>query len=353
MTSISIALVLIVLAACCVVLQRCIAWLLGEIKPAVGNLKEFGKRVNDIAERIATRLRWRLWINGAALWLFTYFVYGKNLTPVEHTMALLLVAVLVLCFFLYYFWRRVKQAYARPRGDAEFAKIDSFVLYLRSFELDESRDYCCPWNMHLEEYISSVIEPYGRLVAIGIPEEDYAPAGALRVYSNDDEWRTRFMALAARASGFVILASRSNGLLWEWEQILRIAEPSTVLVVFSNPLPLAKEKKSFLANPRDCRWFHLATSFSLALTACQRPAIPASTEVDCFSFASDWSLRKFPHQAFLSKLPALGSKPQLHLLALRLNPWLRAVYPRHSPQRRFVWYIRSLSIRAALLVISP
>ena len=107
------------------------------------------------------------------------------------------------------------------------------VLFLRSFEDDQLRFNRSRWNLvgrwfdlwsfrrNADEAMIDEIAQYGPVVALGMPGETRIPFGAMRYYSEHEDWKKIVTDTAKRAQAIVIGAGDSPGVLWEYEMLAR------------------------------------------------------------------------------------------------------------------------------------
>jgi len=87
-------------------------------------------------------------------------------------------------------------------------------------------------NLRFEDYLTEAIESsLGPLIALGNPDDYFAPRGAAREYVGDTDWRGRFQQLAARAQVILLSPGSSDPLRWELDQILRSGIVTKLFVV--------------------------------------------------------------------------------------------------------------------------
>lgn len=127
------------------------------------------------------------------------------------------------------------------------------VLYLRSFDLEEDPFAAVPnsecaaidvpvrnpnaWRQTVtfEEYLSKEINhEIGPFVALGNPYDYLPPAGAARVYTEDDRWREQFCDLLRDSICIVTTPGHSDNLEWELRTI-RSQGFQKKLFVFTGP----------------------------------------------------------------------------------------------------------------------
>ena len=108
---------------------------------------------------------------------------------------------------------------------------EPFVLLIRSFRHDSSTLFSgYNESMTFEKVLIAHLDHVGRFVAVGRPGEALPPAGAIRLYFPDHEWRDRIRQLMARASLVAIIMGDTQALLWEVEQGLTTLTPEKLLL---------------------------------------------------------------------------------------------------------------------------
>ena len=142
------------------------------------------------------------------------------------------------------------------------------ILYLRSFASDgrglssarrwtralrDLQDWLLFSGDSIEKRVDGAIKERGPLVAIGRPDERFAEIGAARVYFDGQAWRDMVRWLIDYSQGVIVLAGRSPGLRWEYEQIRRTARPTEVVLLI--PLTPVRPRRGARAGirrlPRD------------------------------------------------------------------------------------------------------
>jgi hypothetical protein len=107
------------------------------------------------------------------------------------------------------------------------------VMYLRAFQ-NEQAPFTSGTEDEMARYKTSILpfghrvfvtfelyfskafsEALGPLVALGNPQDDLTPAGAIRDYAADNEWQTRFRELAQISIAFVMQPSNTASVQWE------------------------------------------------------------------------------------------------------------------------------------------
>jgi hypothetical protein len=147
-------------------------------------------------------------------------------------------AAMILMHLLVWLW--MVRIYRKARRHAmlrasEVVRADprAAVLYLRSFKDDKAiRVRARATNGRIlperlvkvafEEVITDHLWSYGPVVAIGDPalKDERAPLGAARDFAADAEWQAKATDLMRAASIIVATVGRTEGFVWEIEQIL-------------------------------------------------------------------------------------------------------------------------------------
>jgi hypothetical protein len=125
----------------------------------------------------------------------------------------------------------------------------SYVLYLRSFEDDQTRaalkeqPYKVPGDLmgglfgmvvssrDEEEHIADALSPVGPLVAVGAPDERLPFAGAVRMYLPKTSWKQSVRQLMMRARLVTLTLGSSAGTMWELAEAMRILPPQRLLLM--------------------------------------------------------------------------------------------------------------------------
>ena len=128
----------------------------------------------------------------------------------------------------YYLKRAGLDSRRRASKDAPPPELPP-VLYLRSFE-DDATTSAFKGALTEEENLVRALAHIGPVVAIGKPGEELPLAGASRFYVPDDCWQERVAELVGRARLVVIRTGLSPGLMWELRTVLKLSEPSRVLL---------------------------------------------------------------------------------------------------------------------------
>ena len=123
---------------------------------------------------------------------------------------------------------------------------DKFVLYLRPFDLDDvilpkprlplaSRLFSFrPYPVRIEEELFDVADGYRPLIAVGKPGAARAVQGgvAYRTYLPDAQWRKYVAERIRRAERIVMVIQNTEGVRWEFRQILEEEAVSKTLFFF-------------------------------------------------------------------------------------------------------------------------
>lgn len=105
----------------------------------------------------------------------------------------------------------------RLKGDARKP-----ILYLRPFESEAA-------HLGIERQVARCLRSLGPVVAIGKPEDRYPPSPSIaRDYPLD--WQRRVLELVASARVVVALTGTSDGLIWEYQQLIRRLAPQKLIV---------------------------------------------------------------------------------------------------------------------------
>ncbi|HXF27266.1 MAG TPA: hypothetical protein VN610_08330 [Bryobacteraceae bacterium] len=135
---------------------------------------------------------------------------------------------------------------------AEIRKLDDRipVLFIRSFSDDSRRlerrfsivKFFAPKTLTLEEAVVNRSWGVGPVIGIGKPGEKLGPLGAAREYIEGDAWRDRIEHLMGESRLIVSVLGYTEGLLWEYEDLVRLGHLSKLLLVFPPVgLPLANQ----------------------------------------------------------------------------------------------------------------
>jgi hypothetical protein len=137
-------------------------------------------------------------------------------------------------------WRG-RQYAAQANAKPIISDTKPHVLYLRAFRSDRStvkQLYSAFnfWDLLLgfqsdEEQLAEVLQPFGRLIAIGRPRESLPTPGAARIYTSDEEWKDVVKRQIQAAQLIVIRAAAGENVLWELTQASKILNPQKLLIL--------------------------------------------------------------------------------------------------------------------------
>jgi hypothetical protein len=122
------------------------------------------------------------------------------------------------------------------------------VLFLRAFK-DETRFFDFAYAgqrksrslphladrgyLNLDLYLSDAIEKLiGPFIALGNPDDVFAPAGAARSYAASEDWRETFKKLAAKCAAILVLPGNTGELAWELSWLLVSGNAAKVFLLF-------------------------------------------------------------------------------------------------------------------------
>lgn len=117
------------------------------------------------------------------------------------------------------------------------------VLYLRAFASDPTTvkqalsplltAYLLSGLSTEEEQLAEVVQPLGRMVAIGRPGERLPTPGAARMYADDHEWQATVNEQLGVARLVIIRVGSGGGLQWELHRAKEVVLPSRLLLLVS------------------------------------------------------------------------------------------------------------------------
>lgn len=137
-----------------------------------------------------------------------------------------------------------------PAADVLAQDTRSPILYLRSFADDVAEEksqfrwvWFVPWVAlrTQEEHLAGVMNKVGPFVAVGRPGERLPKIGAARMYIPDNEWQSKIGELLKKSRLVVLRAGRTEGLHWEFSQVVQQLKPLQLLIMF----PAQKSKKIY------------------------------------------------------------------------------------------------------------
>lgn len=176
-------------------------------------------------------------------WLTIFYYIFLILLPLWYGLLLLsLFFAIPLLFGLY----KSLPEFHRLRRLAKRHRIDNFaalrkdprdpVLYLRSFQADVTSDPERFEGMTDEEYLASLFQDVGPVLAISDPNESRDPdkslpmIGASRIYLKEENWQNNVERLMSISQFVIINMATTPGLLWEIGVAAKRVAPSKLLV---------------------------------------------------------------------------------------------------------------------------
>jgi hypothetical protein len=144
----------------------------------------------------------------------------------------------------YYFHSSAKRMAAVSLNEAMKRDMRQPILLLRSFQDDltpiarklpftnfqPTFFYAHAWT--LEEVVEKTLRNYGPIIAIGKPGEKLPPAGASREYVANEEWQDRVKDFISEALLVVVIAGKSSGLDWEYQQLALLSFWKKLVILF-------------------------------------------------------------------------------------------------------------------------
>jgi hypothetical protein len=196
--------------------------------------------------------------------------------------------------------------YAAKALAQEIDDSTPIILYLRPFKTDiKMAKYIFTqfyWGgvRTMEEQLAEVLQPFGRLLAIGQPGETLPKPGAAKIYAADD-WKNVVIEKMKASRLVVILAGTGEGLLWELKEAFEVVDPTKILILVPE-----MRKKSYEA-------FRLQAekTFNIHFPEAGKKTRAGLNAANGFiRFAADWK------SSFLrAKAPLLRSEPYLRYKA--------------------------------------
>ncbi|WP_410675306.1 hypothetical protein [Amycolatopsis sp. cmx-4-68] len=130
------------------------------------------------------------------------------------------------------------------------AKEKPYVLYLRPFKSDKMTasmlrprilpgfyPLYAPDVLTLEDRLSKMWGGFGRVIAVGQPDERLPQPGALRLYLPTHDWQQVVTSLIDDARLVLLSVGTGKGTLWELREVMHRRKPHhLVLVVFSDSI---------------------------------------------------------------------------------------------------------------------
>jgi hypothetical protein len=151
--------------------------------------------------------------------------------------------------------RRISWSIADFPADAQ-----PFVVFLRSFREDRVKVRPSPlWFIGklialgqpaktLDEIVLDEASPYGRVVALGNPDDKRTPYGAARGYVSNEEWQPVVRDLLEKAQLVISCIDDSEGIRWELDYILNSAIRSRCLFLLTPRLSALDQNQAMLAD---------------------------------------------------------------------------------------------------------
>lgn len=137
--------------------------------------------------------------------------------------------ILLLCIFLFlilpcaFFNKKYHQLQRKEKNTNLIDVRPPFVLYLRSFLADVKTGATANFltgEMNEEESLVKVLGQIAPVYAIGDPKDEKMPFGALRVYVDDEHWKSTVRDLAHKAEVVVLRLGKTDSFWWEVEMAL-------------------------------------------------------------------------------------------------------------------------------------
>jgi len=196
--------------------------------------------------------------------LFTLFLIG-GITGSgigdEVLLALLLMslypALAVFSFkFSAFLYKREQRMAQKIRGLLFDKKIKNPVFFLRSFRIDNfiirtegsvssifsiERLYKIILGTTLEKEISQIMRLIGTPITVGSNSNDLEPWGASRIYCTEESWKQQVLKQAQIASAIFILVDDTPSLLWEMNEVPKVAGDNKIIYLFPPPLSLNRK----------------------------------------------------------------------------------------------------------------
>ena len=122
------------------------------------------------------------------------------------------------------------------------------VLVLRSFgddDLEAKGASSLPWTygQTLAFVAATRLQVLGPVVAVAPPDEGLPPLGPYRVFVRKGDWRAEVDALIARARAVVLFLGFSEGVLWEFRQLIDGERAGDLMLVVPPAEPASLEKR--------------------------------------------------------------------------------------------------------------
>ncbi len=254
-------------------------------------------------------------------------IYGVSGGPDESPVAGILGALTMVAGVLVYFRGRQHSARIRSPRILEESKPD--VVYLRVFRADISTTPQALMQGFTteEEQLADVLQPFGKLVAIGRPGESLPPPGAARMYASDAQWQNIVSARITEAPLVVVRAGIGAGLLWELEHTIQNVNPKRVIIWILN---LQKNEYATFCDQVKTRLgitLPRISQFSLFATILNIQNRPSKVTSGFIRFSQNWQPSFLP-------LPTVWTQFGYNDLRKAFSVALRPVFEEHGLQWR-------------------
>jgi hypothetical protein len=254
-------------------------------------------------------------------------IYGVSGGPDESPVAGILGGLTMVAGVLVYFRGRQHSARIRAPRILEESKPD--VVYLRAFRADISTTPQALMQGFTteEEQLADVLQPFGKLVAIGRPGESLPPPGAARMYASDAQWQNIVSARITEAPLVVVRAGIGAGLLWELEHTIRNVNPKRVIIWILN---LQKNEYATFCDQVKTRLgitLPRISQFSLFATILNIQNRPSKVTSGFIRFSQNWQPSFLP-------LPTVWTQFGYNDLRKAFSVALRPVFEEHGLQWR-------------------
>lgn len=183
-------------------------------------------------------------------------------------------------------WRVMKRANVRDAQTALKSDRRKPIIYLRSFREDISSPLNPASRATHEEYLVSVLNEVGPVLAIGRPNERQAPPGAARSYARGGDWQGEVINLMKEAQFIVIHVDVTRGLRWEIATAVRLVKPERILL----SLPyLRAEHRGLIVTNQGVRLKEYSDFRASMVAILPRPLPEQINDARFLCFDSDWT----------------------------------------------------------------
>ncbi|MFE8947751.1 hypothetical protein [Streptomyces sp. NPDC007856] len=203
---------------------------------------------------------------------------------------------------------------------------EHIVLFLRSFADDDgfahipTGHHRGPWAATVdteEQQLARATAPFGRMVALGRPDDRLPQAGATRRYASDHDWQAQVLAALDRASLVLLACGPGRSLRWEVQQVVARDRPERLVLIISRSL---EQYASFRAATQDLFPKPLPDSADQTSRVAHRMQGPDAYTREAIWFDSDWT----PHRAPLGSMD--DPEVKVHQL-IRYHRWVETAFP--------------------------